>query len=67
MNTTFPGLLSSIIQRLNTFNWKLQVATLPAPSVAVQFTAVVPTEKVDPVGGLQVTASPPEQFSVAVG
>lgn len=67
MRTTFPGLLSSTRQRLNTFNWKVQVATLPAASVAAQFTVVVPTGKVDPVGGLHVIARPPEQFSVAAG
>src|ERR1041384_42083 len=66
-STTFPGLLSSTRHRLNTFSLKPQCATLPAASVAVQFTVVEPTGKVEPVGGLHVTARPLAQLSVAAG
>jgi hypothetical protein len=59
-------LLSSTRQRLNTVTRKLQVAVLPEVSAAVQFTLVVPSGKVDPVGGLQVTTTP-GQLSVAAG
>lgn len=38
----------------------------PAASVAVQVTVVVPFEKNEPDGGLQVTVRPPGQLSVAV-
>jgi hypothetical protein len=64
--TTFPGFESSTRQALNTLTWKLQDAVLPEESVAVQFTVVVPTGKVEPVGGLQTTVTP-EQLSVAAG
>lgn len=36
-------------------------------SVAVQLTVVVPTEKLDPEAGVQVTTNPVGQLSVAVG
>ena len=45
---------------------KLQLAVLPEVSVAVQVTVVVPLEKVDPEGGLQLVVTP-EQLSAAVG
>jgi hypothetical protein len=45
---------------------KEQLAVLPAPSVAVQVTVVVPFGKVEPEGGLQVTVTP-GQLSVGVG
>jgi hypothetical protein len=59
-------LLSSCKQISNTKTRKLQVAVLPAASVAVQVTVVVPTGKQEPEGGLQVTVAP-EQLSVAAG
>ena len=37
-----------------TMTWKLPLAVLPAASVAVQLTVLVPSEKVLPDGGLQV-------------
>src|SRR2546421_12198564 len=43
------------------------VALLPAPSVAVQMTVVVPNGKVEPGGGEQLTGSVPSTLSVAVG
>jgi hypothetical protein len=45
---------------------KLQFAVLPAPSLAVQLTAVIPFGKVDPDGGLQ-EAVEPGQLSPTVG
>jgi len=39
---------------------------LPDVSVAVQLTLVVPSGKVDPVGGVQVTETP-GQLSVTAG
>jgi len=45
---------------------KLQLLVLPAASVAVQVTGVVPVVKLVPVGGLQVTVTP-GQLSLAVG
>ena len=48
-----------------TSNW--QVLLLPAPSVAVQVTCVVPFGKAAPVSGLQTTATLPSQLSAALG
>ena len=45
---------------------KPQVAVLPAVSVAVQVTFVVPALNVDPDGGVQVVVTP-GQLSLAVG
>jgi len=45
---------------------KLQVLVLPAASVAVQVTGVVPVPKLEPVGGLQLTVTP-GQLSLAAG
>lgn len=56
---------SSCARTLNTETVKLQVAVLPAASVAVQVTVVVPTGKHDPEGGLQTTPTP-GQLSLAV-
>ena len=42
-------------------------AELPAPSVAVQFTVVVPTGKKEPGGGVQTRLVISEQVSVTVG
>jgi hypothetical protein len=44
---------------------KLQLATLPAASVAVQVTVFVPLKKTLPLVGVQLTVTP-EQLSVAV-
>lgn len=46
---------------------KLQLPTLPAPSVAEQLTGCVPTVKEDPLAGLQVALRPTLQLSVTVG
>src|SRR4051794_26197848 len=46
---------------------KLPVLVLPAASVAVQVTVLVPTGKRAPDGGSQVTGTPPSTASVAVG
>jgi len=45
---------------------KLQVLVLPAASVAVQVTGVVPVPKLEPVGGLQLNVTP-GQLSLATG
>ena len=45
---------------------KLHVFVLPAASVAVQATGVVPVPKLEPPAGLQVTVTP-GQLSLAVG
>jgi hypothetical protein len=49
-----------------TITVKLQLAILPEASVAVQVTVVVPTAKLEPVGGLQLAVAP-GQLSVGVG
>jgi len=64
--TTLAGLLSSCRQPLNTVTAKLQLAVLPDVSVAVQVTVVVPTGKLEPLGGLH-TEITPGQLSDAVG
>ena len=64
--TTLAGLLSSCRQPLNTVTVKLQVAVLPDVSVAVQVTVVVPTGKIEPLGGLHPEVTP-GQLSAAVG
>jgi hypothetical protein len=46
---------------------KLHEAELPLASVAVQVTVVLPVEKFDPEGGLQLTVTAPGQLSLAVG
>jgi len=43
---------------------KLHDAVLPAPSIAVQVTVVLPREKVEPLAGTQAMVAP--QLSVAV-
>ena len=43
-----------------------QLAALPAPSVAVQVTVLVPCAKVDPLAGVQLLVTP-EQLSLTVG
>jgi len=45
---------------------KEQLLVLPAASVAVQFTGVVPVPKLEPDGGLQLTVTP-GQLSLATG
>jgi hypothetical protein len=64
--STVVGLLSSCKQALNTPTVNVQLAWLPAPSVAVQLTVVVPTLKVDPDGGTHIEVTP-GQLSVTVG
>ena len=49
-----------------TFTLKVQLALLPARSVAVQVTVVSPTGNDEPEGGLQVNVTP-GQLSVTVG
>lgn len=46
---------------------KLQVLVMPAGSVPLQCTVVVPIGKTAPVAGLQETGGGPEQFPVVVG
>ena len=48
-----------------TSNWQLPL--LPAASLAVQVTCVVPLGKAEPLPGLQATVTLPSQLSVAVG
>ena len=65
-STTMLGFESSCKHPLKTDTVKLQVAVLPDASVAVQVTVVVPTGKVVPLGGVQITVTP-GQLSEAVG
>ena len=64
--TTLAGLLSSCRHPLNTVTVKLHVAVLPDVSVAVQVTVVVPTGKIEPLGGLHTEVTP-GQLSDTVG
>ena len=45
---------------------KEQLPELPAVSLAEQLTVVVPSEKLEPDGGVQVTVRAPSQMSLAV-
>src|SRR5882672_9005850 len=58
-----PGQALSLV----TLTRKVQVAVLPAASVALHVTAVVPTAKVEPEGGVQERVIGPGQLSVAAG
>ena len=49
-----------------TLTVKVQLLVLPAASVAVQVTGVMPVPKLEPAGGLQLTVTP-GQLSVAAG
>jgi len=49
-----------------TVTLKLQLLVLPATSVAVQVTGVVPVPKFEPEGGLQLTVAP-GQLSLTLG
>ena len=64
--TTLAGLLSSCRQPLNTVTVKLQLAVLPDASVAVQVTVVVPTGRIEPLGGVHTEVTP-GQLSDTVG
>ena len=64
--TTLAGLLSSCRQPLNTVTVKVQVAVLPDVSVAVQVTVVVPTGRIEPLGGVHTEVTP-GQLSDTVG
>lgn len=66
ISSTVEGLLSSCRHTSNTVTVNAHVAGLPAPSVAVQVTVVVPSGNVDPLGGEQTTLTP-GQLSDAVG
>ena len=50
----------------NTVTVKLQEALLPEASAAVQVTVVLPTGKVEPEAGVQLTVTP-GQLSLAAG
>ena len=65
-NKTVPGLLSSCRHTSNTETEKLQLAVLPAVSVAVHITVVDPVGMHDPLGGTHTTCTP-GQSSIAVG
>jgi hypothetical protein len=65
-NNTVPGLLSSCRHTSNTDTEKLQLAVLPAVSVAVHITVVDPVGMHDPLGGTHTTCTP-GQSSIAVG
>jgi len=65
-NNTVPGLLSSCRHTSNTETEKLQLAVLPAVSVAVHITVVDPVGMHDPLGGTHTTCTP-GQSSIAVG
>ena len=64
--TTLAGVLSSCRQPLNTVTVKVQEAVFPDASVAVQVTVVVPTGRIEPLGGLQTEVTP-GQLSDTVG
>src|SRR5262249_55985979 len=72
INTKFPELVSSCRQKLNALTVKLHMEVLPAASVAVQVTVVVPDGKVWPevtswlFWFLQTILTAPGQLSVAV-
>lgn len=59
----FPGRLR--VGRPDTVTVKLPVALFPALSVAVQVTVVVPSGKVEPEAGVQLTGTVPSTASVA--
>src|SRR4051794_36803842 len=61
-----PGLESSCKQPLKTVTGKLQLAILPAASLAVQVTVMVPAAKAEPLAGVQLTVMP-GQLSAADG
>jgi hypothetical protein len=63
---TLAGFESSCSRTLNTVTGKEQDAVLPAASVAVQVTVVIPSGKQVPDGGLQLIETP-GQLSDAVG
>jgi hypothetical protein len=56
-----------IVHEGDTVTVNVQLLALLAASLAVQVTVVVPTEKLDPDGGMHVAVTVPEQLSVAVG
>jgi hypothetical protein len=60
------GFESSCKNTSNTVTAKLQLVVLPAASVAVQVTAVVPSGKREPDAGVQETVTP-GQLSLAPG
>jgi hypothetical protein len=63
---TDAGFVSSCRQESNIWTANVQVAVLPATSVAVQVTEVVPTGRQEPDGGTQATVTP-GQLSLPVG
>lgn len=65
-NNTFAGLPSSCRHTSNTVTLKLQLAVLPAVSVAVHITVVDPVGMHAPLGGTHTTCTP-GQSSIAVG
>src|SRR4030095_9939778 len=65
--TTLAGLLSSCRQPLNTVTVKLQLAVLPDASVAVQVTVVVPTGRIEPMGGLNTEVTPGQLYDMVGG
>jgi hypothetical protein len=67
LNSTMLPLFESSIRHVeNTVKGNEQVAVLFDPSVAVQVTVVVPTGKIEPGAGLQITLTP-GQLSAAPG
>ena len=64
--TTLAGQTSTGGSVSLTVTVKVQVLVLPAASMAVQVTGVVPVPKLEPVGGLQLTVTP-GQLSLAAG
>jgi hypothetical protein len=65
-NAAKLGFESSCIQISNVDTVNMQLAVLPAASVAVQVTVEIPIGNADPDGGVH-TAVTPGQLSVAVG
>src|SRR5580658_2702671 len=63
-----PGAMSTMTcSGAVTVTLNVHEAVFPAPSTAVQTTGVVPTGKIEPEAGTQVTVVVGEQVSVAVG
>src|SRR5713101_925540 len=65
-NTKLPVLVSSCRHIGNVVTENVHCVILPAVSVAVQVTVVVPAGKIEPDGGLQATVAP-GQLSLTVG
>ena len=66
MVTTLAGQIRTGDSVSLTVTLNVQLLVLPAASVAVQVTGVVPVPKLEPVSGLQLTVTP-GQLSLTAG